>query len=165
MGFMMNTKELYDKLKKADIGFQYIEKSDKIVLSLKEPDVPVYIYMQDSDEMVVRKNQKVDNTQILYGNESEFDLVMKINTALQHMFKNFETHQVVEVKNNYDNLPLTDYDNSPSTLQLATTEETVAETKCVVVDDNSNERLVLLRKFLAIFIFIWIAATAIKTLV
>lgn len=162
----MNTKELYDELKKVDIGFQYIEQSsDKIVLSLKEPDVPVYIYMQDSDEMVVRKNQKVDNTQILYGNESEFDLVMKINTALQHMFKNFETHQVVEVKNNYDNLPLTDYDNSPSTLQLATTEETVAETKCVVVDDNSNERLVLLRKFLAIFIFIWIAATAIKTLV
>ena len=156
MGFMMNTKELYDKLKKADIGFQYIEKSDKIVLSLKEPDVPVYIYMQDSDEMVVRKNQKVDNTQILYGNESEFDLVMKINTALQHMFKKFETHQVVEVKNVYDNFTSTSY--SPAT----TCEETVVENQCVI-DDNS-ERMDMLRKFLAIFMLIWIVTTLTKAL-
>ena len=160
MGFMMNTKELYDKLKKADIGFQYIEQSDKIVLSLKEPDVPVYIYMQNSDEMVVRKNQKVDNTQILYGNESEFDLVMKINTALQHMFKKFETHQVVEIKNNYDNLPLTDY--YPSTTEEVDHEQTQAQ--CVIDDDYNNERLAMLRKFLAMFILIWIATTAIKTL-
>lgn len=154
---MMNTKELYDEIKKVDIGFQYIEQSDKIVLSLKEPDIPIYIYMQDSDEMVVRKNQKVDNTQILYGNESEFDLVMKINTALQHMFKKFETHQVVEVKH--------DYDDSPSTLPLATTEETVADynhTQCVV-DDNS-ERMDMLRKFLAIFMLIWIVTTLTKAL-
>ncbi len=151
----MNTKELYDELKKVDIGFQYIEQSDKIVLSLKEPDVPVYIYMQDSDEMVVRKNQKVDNTQILYGNESEFDLVMKINTALQHMFKKFETHQVVEVKNNYDNLPLTSY--SPTTY-----EETVVENQGVI-DDNS-ERMDMLRKFLAIFMLIWIVTTLTKAL-
>ena len=156
MGFMMNTKELYDKLKKADIGFQYIEQSDKIVLSLKEPDVPVYIYMQDSDEMVVRKNQKIDNTQILYGNESEFDLVMKINTALQHMFKKFETHQVVEVKNVYDNFISTSY--SPTT----TYEETVVENQGVI-DDNS-ERMDMLRKFLAIFMLIWIVTTLTKAL-
>lgn len=153
---MMNTKELYDKLKKADIGFQYIEQSDKIVLSLKEPDVPVYIYMQDSDEMVVRKNQKIDNTQILYGNESEFDLVMKINTALQHMFKKFETHQVVEVKNVYDNFISTSY--SPTT----TYEETVVENQGVI-DDNS-ERMDMLRKFLAIFMLIWIVTTLTKAL-
>ena len=156
MGFMMNTKELYDELKKVDIGFQYIEQSDKIVLSLKEPDVPVYIYMQDSDEMVVRKNQKVDNTQILYGNESEFDLVMKINTALQHMFKKFETHQVVEVKNVYDNFISTSY--SPTT----TYEETVVENQGVI-DDNS-ERMDMLRKFLAIFMLIWIVTTLTKAL-
>jgi hypothetical protein len=155
MGFMMNTKELYDELKKVDIGFQYIEQSDKIVLSLKEPDVPVYIYMQDSDEMVVRKNQKVDNTQILYGNESEFDLVMKINTALQHMFKKFETHQVVEVKNVYDNFISTSY--SPTT-----TEETVVENQGLI-DDNS-ERMDMLRKFLAIFMLIWIVTTLTKAL-
>ena len=153
---MMNTKELYDELKKVDIGFQYIEQSDKIVLSLKEPDVPVYIYMQDSDEMVVRKNQKVDNTQILYGNESEFDLVMKINTALQHMFKKFETHQVVEVKNGYDNFISTSY--SPTT----TYEETVVENQGVI-DDNS-ERMDMLRKFLAIFMLIWIVTTLTKAL-
>lgn len=153
---MMNTKELYDKLKKADIGFQYIEKSDKIVLSLKEPDVPVYIYMQDSDEMVVRKNQKVDNTQILYGNESEFDLVMKINTALQHMFKKFETHQVVEVKHDYDNFTSTSY--SPTT----TYEETVVENQGVI--DDNIERMDMLRKFLAIFILIWIVTTLTKAL-
>lgn len=153
---MMNTKELYDELKKVDIGFQYIEQSDKIVLSLKEPDVPVYIYMQDSDEMVVRKNQKVDNTQILYGNESEFDLVMKINTALQHMFKKFETHQVVEVKNVYDNFISTSY--SPTT----TYEETVVENQGVI-DDNS-ERMDMLRKFLAIFMLIWIVTTLTKAL-
>jgi len=152
---MMNTKELYDELKKVDIGFQYIEQSDKIVLSLKEPDVPVYIYMQDSDEMVVRKNQKVDNTQILYGNESEFDLVMKINTALQHMFKKFETHQVVEVKNVYDNFISTSY--SPTT-----TEETVVENQGLI-DDNS-ERMDMLRKFLAIFMLIWIVTTLTKAL-
>ena len=152
---MMNTKELYDELKKVDIGFQYIEQSDKIVLSLKEPDVPVYIYMQDSDEMVVRKNQKVDNTQILYGNESEFDLVMKINTALQHMFKKFETHQVVEVKNVYDNFISTSY--SPTT-----TEETVVENQGLI-DDNS-ERMDMLRKFLAIFMLIWILTTLTKAL-
>ena len=152
---MMNTKELYDKLKKADIGFQYIEQSDKIVLSLKEPDVPVYIYMQDSDEMVVRKNQKIDNTQILYGNESEFDLVMKINTGLQHMFKKFETHQVVEVKNVYDNFTSTSY--SP-----AKTEETVVENQGLI-DDNS-ERMDMLRKFLAIFMLIWIVTTLTKAL-
>ena len=151
----MNTKELYDELKKVDIGFQYIEQSDKIVLSLKEPDVPVYIYMQDSDEMVVRKNQKVDNTQILYGNESEFDLVMKINTALQHMFKKFETHQVVEVKNVYDNFISTSY--SPTT-----TEETVVENQGLI-DDNS-ERMDMLRKFLAIFMLIWILTTLTKAL-
>lgn len=153
---MMNTKELYDELKKVDIGFQYIEQSDKIVLSLKEPDVPVYIYMQDSDEMVVRKNQKVDNTQILYGNESEFDLVMKINTALQHMFKKFETHKVVEVKNVYDNFISTSY--SPTT----TYEETVVENQGVI-DDNS-ERMDMLRKFLAIFMLIWIVTTLTKAL-